>query len=119
MSGLVVVADGVLVGSPVPDARVQGWMGVVPDARDLYVRYDLSGVSQRSGSATGRALATVTSLTLGVGPDQLARTQTFTGSKFLALACLERGAARPPSRAGRSSAAAGRWTSPLMPPRTP
>ena len=95
---LVVAADDVLVASPVLGDT--GWEGTLPEARDLYVTYRLSGALQRSGSVDGRALATVTSLTLGVGEVSLSGTRTFSSSKVLALGCLPPGARAVPTPCG-------------------
>ncbi len=104
---LVVAADGVAVDAPSPSGSAEG-VGVLPAARQLYVRYQLSGVLQRSTSAAGRALATVTSLDVGVGGSALARTQAFPGAKVLTLACLDGGPRSIPTPCG--SFEEGTWS---------
>ncbi len=85
---LTVVTPGRVAESPARQSG-GGWASALPGAvREVYVRYRLSGVLQRSASAAGRALAPMTSLSLGVDGQLLARTQTFSGLEVLTLACL-------------------------------
>lgn len=84
---LTVAADGATVEPPARQSD-GGWSGVLPETQEVYVSYRLSGVLQRSGSAAGRALATLTSLTLRTDGPPLAMTQTFPELKVLTLACL-------------------------------
>lgn len=98
---LVVAADGVQVDLASTVVSGADGAGALPAASNLYVQYELSGVMQRSGSAEGRALATVTSLNVAVGSRALARTQTFPGARVLTLACLAPGARSIPETCGR------------------
>ncbi len=99
---LVVAADGVPVATTQSDVPDASWEAVVPGAHEVYVQYRLVGAAPRSGSVGGRALATVTSLDVGVGSDRpLAKTVVFSGSKVLALACLAPGARATPSPCGK------------------
>lgn len=103
----VVEADGVRTDSPKAVSEVE-WAGVLPATRDLYVRYQLTGVLQRSSSAEGRALATMTVLNVGVGHELLAKTQLFRGAQVLTLACLSPGAEAVPRPCGTLNEEA--WT---------
>lgn len=98
VDGLVVVADGANVSPPQPDDV--GWSTVLSGARELYVEYRLDGVAQRSGSADGRALVTLASLTLSASGEPLGRTQVFSGAPVLTLACLAPGVASTPTLCG-------------------
>lgn len=97
---LVVAADGVRIEAPDSVVSEEGWSGV-PASQELYVQYELSGVLQRSSSAQGRALATMTSLEVGVGQPLIAKTRAFPGSQVLTLACLPPGKQSLPEPCGR------------------
>lgn len=106
VEGLVVVADGADVEPPrLGDGA---WSGTLPAASELYVEYVLDGVAQRSDSADGRALVTLTSLTAEVDDEPLGRVQVFSGAPVLTLACLAPGAASTPTLCG--TLVDGTWT---------
>lgn len=107
VTDLVVAADGVQVDPPESLASGASWDGLSA-ARDLYVQYELFGTLQRNGSTPGRALATVTSLDVGVASDVVSRTQTFPGPQALALACLAPGTRPLPRPCG--GVEEGTWT---------
>lgn len=94
---LVVAADGELVD--VDDVSLDV-PGVLPAAGELYVRYRIPGALQRNSSVTDRALATVTSVGIGLEGRSLPRTQSFPGGRVMTLACLAQGARAVPEPCG-------------------
>ncbi|SEC15506.1 hypothetical protein SAMN04489844_1784 [Nocardioides exalbidus] len=94
---VVVGSDGVRLDVDVaPGAPARA----IDPTRTLYVRYVLPGAVDLTGSATGRGLATVTALDVGLGGATLARTQVFASDDVLTLACLGRGARAVPELCG-------------------
>ncbi|GAA1942855.1 hypothetical protein [Nocardioides hwasunensis] len=100
-TGVTLAADGVRLDGAGDVTREP--VVPPPGTRRLYVQYVLPGAVQDSDSATGRALATVTALELGLAGRSLARTQAFPGGDVLALACLGRGVRAVPEPCGAST----------------
>jgi hypothetical protein len=69
-------------------------------AREVFVTYRMDGALQRSDSSTGRALAWVTSLDVGLEPATSRATRVVVGDRILALACLPPGALAVPEPCG-------------------
>ncbi len=105
---LVVAADGV----PLDTASMRTEApSALPSAQQLYVRYRLVDAVQRTSSVEGRALATVTSLGIGLEGRSLARTQAFPGGRVMTLACLGAGARAVPESCGTYEEGAWKVTS--------
>lgn len=94
---LVVAADGVRLdaGAVVVDVPSD-----LPSAATLYVRYRLPDALRRNSSVDDRALATVTSVGVGLEGRSLPRTQVFPGGRVMTLACLAQGARAVPESCG-------------------
>lgn len=84
---LVVAADGVRLDA---EAVVVDVPSDLPSAATLYVRYRLPDALQRNSSVDERALATVTSVGVGLEGRSLPRSQVFPGGRVMTLACLSR-----------------------------
>ena len=94
---LVVAADGVRLDSGAASVDVPA---ALPSAGLLYVRYRLPDALERTSSVDDRALATVTSLDVGLEGRSLPRTQAFPGGRVMTLACLAQGARAVPQPCG-------------------
>ncbi len=94
---LVVAADGVRLDA---EAVVVDVPSDLPSAATLYVRYRLPDALQRNSSVDERALATVTSVGVGLEGRSLPRTQVFPGGRVMTLACLSPGARAVPESCG-------------------
>ncbi|RYB93842.1 hypothetical protein EUA93_05390 [Nocardioides oleivorans] len=95
---VVVAADGVRLDV---DLRTDTSAATAITATEsLYVQYVLPGAVDRTGSAAGRGLATVTALDVGLGGRSLARMQAFAAGDVLTLACLADGARAVPQPCG-------------------
>ncbi|GAA1443636.1 hypothetical protein GCM10009641_60840 [Mycobacterium cookii] len=94
---LVVAADGTDLG---PERIRIDVPTSLPSAELLYVRYRLTDALQRNSSVDDRALATVTSVGLGLEGRSLPRTQVFPGGRVMTLACLAPGARAVPESCG-------------------
>ena len=94
---LVVAADGVRLdaGAVVVDVPSD-----LPSAATLYVRYRLPDALRRNSSVDDRALATVTSVGVGLEGRSLPRTQVFPGGRVMTLACLAQGSRAVPESCG-------------------
>ncbi len=96
---LQVVADGAVVGGPgevVDDSATYSFTS----AQLIRLSYLLSGVLELSSTATGRALARVTSLDLSYEPGSLRSVISFRGAHLLSLACDADGDDDPPIPCG-------------------
>jgi hypothetical protein len=100
LTHLVVAADGEQVDAPGVVDLPAGWAGSLPAAQDVYVQYELSGITQRSDSAEGRGIALLTSADLEVDRPILSRSQTFSGAHVLTVACLAPGEQAVPRPCG-------------------
>ena len=94
---LVVAADGVRLDA---ETVVVDVPSDLPSAATLYVRYRLPDALQRNSSVDDRALATVTSVGVGLEGRSLPRTQVFPGGRVMTLACLPQGARAVPESCG-------------------
>lgn len=94
---LVVAADGVRLGA---GAVVVDVPSDLPSAATLYVRYRLPDALRRNSSVDDRALATVTSVGVGLEGRSLPRTQVFPGGRVMTLACLAQGSRAVPESCG-------------------
>jgi hypothetical protein len=94
---LVVAADGVRLdaGAVVVDVPSD-----LPSAATLYVRYRMPDALRRNSSVDDRALATVTSVGVGLEGRSLPRTQVFPGGRVMTLACLAQGSRAVPESCG-------------------
>ncbi len=96
---LQVMADGAVVQGPaevVDDSATYPFAG----ARLIRLRYLLSGVLELSSTASGRALARVTSLDLSYEPESSRSVIAFRGARLLSLACVADGDDDPPIACG-------------------
>lgn len=94
---LVVAADGADLG--LESIRIDVPTSL-PSAGQLYVRYRIPDALQRNSSVDDRALATVTSVGVGLEGRSLPRTQVFPGGRVMTLACLAQGARAVPESCG-------------------
>jgi hypothetical protein len=82
-------------GTAAPTASSRGVAGTrvfqLPPTHQLYLRYRLSGVVERSGRSDGRDLARITSLDVSTSSTLTRTTRLIVGATVLALACTPTG----------------------------